>query len=33
MLNYVYEGEYCIGYMNGDLLIRFITPIKASLLD
>lgn len=31
-MNYVYENGYAIGYMNGERLIRFITPIRADLL-
>lgn len=29
MIDYVFEGEWCIGYMDGDRLVRFITPIRA----
>lgn len=32
MVNYVYENGFAIGYMKGDLFIRFITPIRAKLL-
>lgn len=31
-MNYVYENGYAIGYMNGDTLIRFCSPIAANLL-
>jgi hypothetical protein len=30
-MTYVYEDGLCIGYMRGDRLIRFITPIRADL--
>jgi hypothetical protein len=33
MKNYIYENGFAIGYMNGDKLVRFAAPIKASLLD
>ena len=31
-MNYVYENGYCIGTMQGDVLIRYTAPIHASLL-
>lgn len=31
-MNYVYENGFAIGYMNGDNLILFPSPIKANLL-
>lgn len=31
-MNYVYEGGFCVGYVRGDTLVRFITPIRAELL-
>ena len=31
-MNYVYENGFCIGYMDGDRLVRFINPIKADAL-
>jgi hypothetical protein len=31
-MNYVYENNFAIGYMNGDNLIRFCAPIAAHLL-
>jgi hypothetical protein len=31
-MNYVYEDGLCIGYMRGDQLVRFLTPIKAGFL-
>ncbi len=29
---YVYEGGFAIGYMDGERLVRFVTPIRADLL-
>ena len=31
-MNYVYEYGYCIGFMCGAVLIRYIAPINAALL-
>lgn len=31
-MNYVYENGYAIGYMQGNVLIRFAAPINAALL-
>ena len=30
---YVYENEYAIGYMDGDRLVRFLTPIRAEMVS
>jgi hypothetical protein len=32
MKNYIYSNGFAIGYMNGDTLIRFTSPIPAHLL-
>ena len=32
-MNYVYVNGYCIGYMLGDVLIRYSAPIPADLMD
>lgn len=29
---YVYESGLAIGYMDGDRLVRFLTPISAEML-
>ena len=26
-MNYVYENGLCIGYMDGDRFVRFVTPM------
>ena len=31
-MTYVYEAGFAIGYMDGDRLVRFITPIRAECL-
>ncbi len=31
-MNYVYENGYAIGYMSGNRLVRFLTPIKQEML-
>ena len=28
-MQYVFEGEWCIGWMDGDRLVRFINPLPA----
>jgi hypothetical protein len=28
-MQYVYEKGFCIGYMDGDRLVRFINPLLA----
>lgn len=30
---YVYENDLAIGYMDGERFVRFLTPIRAALLD
>lgn len=30
-MNYVYENGYAIGYMNGDIFVMFVSPIRADL--
>jgi hypothetical protein len=32
MRNYVYSGNFAIGYMNGDKVVLFTAPIAAALL-
>lgn len=29
MIDYVFDGEWCIGYMDGERLVRFIWPLPA----
>lgn len=31
-MSYVYEDGFCVGYMDGDRLVRFINPIPAGAL-
>ncbi len=31
-MQYVYENGFCICYMDGERLVRFINPIKAECL-
>lgn len=33
MIQYVYEGDYAIGYMDGAHFVRFPTPIPANILS
>jgi len=30
---YIYENDYAIGYMDGDRFVRFLTPLRAEMVD
>ena len=30
---YVFEGGFAVGYMDGNRLVRFVTPIRAEVIS